>query len=164
MRLNFVIVAAVCGFSELACAAGSHCSKEESVIFNCSVGKNTVSVCASSPIDKESGYLQYRFGPVGSPELAYPDKLKPPANSVTADTLTFAGGGGAYLRFTRNRYSYTVYTAIGQGWGEKAGVSVEKNGKRQINLSCKDRPVSELGPDFFDQAGLTKDESGFDLP
>lgn len=152
------------GFSGMADATESHCTKEESIIFNCKIGKKTVSVCASIPVTKVSGYLQYRFGPIGSPELVYPDTQIPPGDSITADTLTFAGGGAAYIRFIRNRYSYVVYTAIGKGWGDKAGVTVEQDHKRQVNLSCKDKPISELGPDFFEQAGLAKDQIGFDLP
>jgi hypothetical protein len=57
-----------------------------------------------------------------------------------------------------------VYTAIGQDWGEKAGVVVEKNGASITHLPCTGAVVSELGPALFEQAGLAEDEPGFDRP
>jgi hypothetical protein len=32
------------------------------------------------------------------------------------------------------------------------------------NLRCGGMPVSELGPDFFSSAGISDDETPFDLP
>ena len=68
------------------------------------------------------------------------------------------------MRFKRDTFAYVVYTAIGRGWGEKAGVAVEKDNKLQANLVCNKPVQSELGPDFFDQAGLAEDQAGFELP
>ena len=165
MRLGTAFLAiSVCACSHPSGAVGTHCANDETIIFNCSVGKKIVSVCASKNVSAASGYLQYRFGRKGSPELIYPENKLPPAANIQANTLTFAGGGGAYIRFKRDAFAYVVYTAIGRGWGEKAGVAVEKDNKLQINLAC-DKPVqSELGPDFFDQAGLAEDQTGFELP
>jgi len=154
----------ICGLAQQAVAVESHCTDDETVIFNCSVGKKIVSVCASKKLSTASGYLQYRFGPKGLPELVYPEATMPPGSLVQADTLTFAGGGGAYIRFKRDHYGYVVYTAIGRGWGEKAGITVEKDNRLQVNLACKGPVLSKLGPDFFDQAGLGKDQFGFELP
>ncbi|MGZ8225203.1 MAG: hypothetical protein ACXWT3_01030 [Methylococcaceae bacterium] len=50
------------------------------------------------------------------------------------------------------------------GWGEKAGVAVEKDNKLNVHLPCKGSPLSELGPDFFEKAGLPEDQTGFELP
>ena len=145
-------------------AVESHCAIDETIIFNCNTGKKIVSVCASKTISATTGYLQYRFGPKGSPDLVYPETKVHPNPDVQANTLTFAGGGGAYIRFTRGRYGYVVYTALGRGWGEKAGVAVEKDNKLEVNLPCKGAVLSELGPDFFDKAGLPQDQTGFELP
>ncbi|MGZ5001204.1 MAG: hypothetical protein ACXV7F_12970 [Methylomonas sp.] len=165
MRLITSILAIfLCGFSAWVGAAESHCATDELVVFNCSLGKKIVSVCASKSISATSGYLQYRFGPKGSPELIYPADKTVPNADILAETLSFAGGGGAYIRFKRGRYGYVVYTAIGRGWGEKAGLVVEKNLKLQAHLPCQLPVQSELGPDFFEQAGLSKDPIGFELP
>lgn len=147
-----------------ACAADSHCSAQESTVFNCSAGKKIVSVCASKDLDKTAGYLQYRFGPKGAPEVQAPTAKTHPAASVKSGTLMFSGGGGAYLRIANAGYDYVVYTAIGRGWGSKEGVAVEKGGKPVTNVKCKGAAQSELGPEFFEKAGLAADDKDFDLP
>ncbi|MDX9742240.1 MAG: hypothetical protein RBT59_00295 [Arcobacteraceae bacterium] len=50
----------------------SHCSEDERIVFSCNTGKKVVSVCASQDISPNSGYLQYRFGKLGSPEAIIP--------------------------------------------------------------------------------------------
>jgi hypothetical protein len=147
-------------------AAESHCRAQERIVFSCSLGKKTVSVCASADLSATSGYLQYRFGPKGAFELAFPDltKATPAASHVQARTLMFAGGGGGYLRFVNGAHHYIVYTAIGKGWGTKDGVAVEKNGQLVTNLECRDVPVSELGEEFFNRTGLPVDQYEFQIP
>lgn len=146
-------------------AAPSLCSKDEKIIFSCSTSKTKiVSLCASSSLNTTSGYLQYRFGKQGQrPELIYPEVPAHPSTYFEGGTLAYAGGGGTYLRFNRSQYSYTAFSGIGRGW-EKAGLSIEKSGKQIANLSCKDEPISEIGPDFFDQAGIPESNSSFEIP
>jgi hypothetical protein len=147
----------------LAGAAEAHCSSGEQTLFSCSTGSKIVSVCATPDLSTVDGVVQYRFGPKGSPELRHP----PAADWrkwTRGGVLTFAGGGGAYLAFVRGPYRYLVYTAIGRGWGEKAGVVVEKSGKRVASLRCREKETSELGPDLFARAGIIEDRVGFDLP
>lgn len=109
-------------------AAEPLCDTQEQVIFSCSLGKKTVSVCASHDFSASSGYLQYRFGQKDALELAFPDLTEavPASQYVQARTLMFSGGGGGYLRFINGEHQYIVYTAIGKGWGAKDGVAVEK--------------------------------------
>jgi hypothetical protein len=144
-------------------AAATQCAPNERVMFSCSVGAKIVSVCAAGKLSSNTGSLSYRFGPQGKPEIDYP-----PASTwrgVTRSGMwTFSGGGGAWLAFHRDAFRYIVYTAVGRGWGEKAGLAVEQNGKLLANLPCKGKPVSELGPDFFSNAGITDDDKDFDLP
>lgn len=142
----------------------THCTADEPVLFACATGKKTVAVCASGDLSPTTGALQYRFGPPGAPELVWPKTPQPHHAGITAGTLAFSGGGGAYLRFTQGAYSYVVYTAIGKDWGEKAGVVVEKKGASITHLPCTGAVVSELGPELFEQAGLAEDEPGSDLP
>lgn len=149
-----------------AWAAESHCRAEERIIFSCSLGKKTVSVCASAELSATSGYLQYRFGPKDALELVFPDvtQATPAASYVQARTLIFAGGGGGYLRFINGQHHYIVYTAIGKGWGAKDGVAVEKNNQLIASLECRDVPVSKLSEAFFSQAGLSADQNEFQIP
>jgi hypothetical protein len=147
-----------------AAAGPSHCAVGEQILFSCSTGQKTVSVCGSGDLSTPSGIVQYRFGKLGAPELLYP-----PANAdwrkvTRGGVLTYAGGGGAYLVFSSAPYRYVVFTAIGRGWGTKAGVVVEKSGKRVATLACKAEETSELGPDLFARAAIPEDPGGFELP
>ena len=132
--------------------------------FSCRTEHKTVSVCASPDLSAAASFVQYRFGRPGAPELVYPRTEGGWRQVTHSGILTFAGGGGAYLSFTNGPYRYVVYTAIGRGWGQKAGVVVEKNGKRVASLPCKGKEESELGPDLFAKAGIAEDTAGFDLP
>ncbi|SDW49077.1 hypothetical protein SAMN05421783_104237 [Thiocapsa roseopersicina] len=148
----------------LADATNSHCSSGELVVFSCDTGKKTVSVCASPDLSARGGWVEYRFGPVGAPELVFPAARSHPRHVVQAGTWGFSGGGGAFMQFSKAPYAYTVYTAIGKGWGEKSGVAVLKNGKRIANLPCLGPVQSELGPDLFGRAGLDDQPDAFELP
>ena len=123
----------------------THCAADEPVLFACATGKKAVAVCASADLSLTEIALQYRFGPPDAPELVRPEDPQPYHAGITAGTLAFSGGGGAYLRFSKGAYGYVVYTAIGKGWGEKAGVVVEKNGESVAHLPCTGAVVSELG-------------------
>ncbi len=154
----------------LASSASTLCTPGETVVFSCSTGTRTVSLCASSDLSAKSGYLQYRFGTRDKLELAYPEKSRPPGNLFTPGTLAFSGGGGAYLQFKKGAYTYTVFSAVGN-WspsGGKAtaeGVAVKSGGKEVANLPCrKDVVEGELGPDYFEKAGLGEASSDFDIP
>ncbi len=153
--------------SLLPCAAeagASHCSAKEQTLFSCRTGRKTVSVCASRDLSADAGAVRYRFGRPGALELIYPPSDADWRRVTRSGVLTFSGGGGAYLSFTNEPYRYIVYTAIGKGWGKKAGLVVEKNGQRVASLPCKDKETSELGPDLFAKAGIAEDKKEFDLP
>jgi hypothetical protein len=159
-----VIVGMLLAATGLARAATTtQCATNERIVFSCAIDDRVVSVCAAGDHAQDSGSLTYRFGPPGRPEISYP----PPGGSahvVTAGRWVFAGGGGAWLAFHRSSYRYIVYSAIGRGWYEKAGVAVEKDGHLLTNRHCRGTPISELGPDFFSSAGIPDDQTPFDLP
>lgn len=158
------MLVAMCSPETLTASSGSHCSSDETVLFSCRTGNKTVSVCASPDLSTHSGSLQYRFGPRGAPEIRLPQTPSEWRSHTRSGVLTFAGGGGAYLAFTTPPYRYVVYTAIGRGWGNKAGVSVDRDGRLIRVFPCTDPPVSELGPDLFRKAAVSADQQGFDLP
>ena len=155
-------------------AAGqtSFCSPSETIVFACRAGAKLVSVCASNDAGRNKGYLQYRFGKPNSRdplELMLPEAWMLPAKAAAGETVAFAGGGGAWLRFTKSPFSYVVYTGIGK-WGpkgetaEKQGIVVERGGKVIAKLKCADEPISELGPDWFDKVGITSGGQEFLFP
>jgi hypothetical protein len=143
-------------------ASPSQCGSSEKVMFSCSTGAKVVSVCATGDLSSEVGSLTYRFGPLGHPEMTYPPSAW--RDVTRSGTWAFSGGGGAWLAFHRDAFRYIVYTAIGRGWGEKSGVAVEQNGKLIANQPCRDKPVSEPGPDLFSDADIPGDDKDFELP
>ena len=151
--------------SATAVAAGVECGPAERTAFACSTGAKSVSVCSSETATPGGpGFLQYRFGGPAGTELAYPLAGSDWRQVVTGGSLTFSGGGGAFLAFAHPPYRYVVYTAIGRGWGARAGVVVEKEGRRITHLPCVGPATSELGPDLFSAAGITVADDGFVLP
>ncbi|MCM8596670.1 hypothetical protein [Accumulibacter sp.] len=147
-----------------ASAVGSLCTAGEVIVFSCATSRKLVSVCASPDLSPGRGYLQYRFGREGAPEIVLPAQTDQGPSGVLAGTLTFAGGGGAYLRFAAAEYRYVVYSAWIRGSGSRDGVAVEKAGERVNSLRCARPVVSELGPDFFAAAGLAADSGDFNVP
>jgi len=158
--------------SKAAGGQTSFCTPTETVVFACRSGAKLVSVCASKDAARNLGYAQYRFGKPDSPEpleLTVPDALRPPAQVATGQTEAFSGGGGAWLRFRNGPYAYVAYTGVGK-WGprgetrEKAGLVVERGGKQVANLKCGGTVFSELGPVWFEKAGVTAGKDEFDFP
>jgi hypothetical protein len=152
------------GLASSASAAESLCSNQETTEFSCSTGKKIISVCASKELTTAKGYMQYRFGPKGAAEIQVPAVQNHPNPLVQSGTLTFTGGGGAYLRFLKGDFRYVVYTATGTGWGKKSGVAVEEGDKLIANIKCKGPTQSAIGPKLFEQAGLPAAEKAFQLP
>lgn len=144
-------------------AAASHCTVGEQTLFACNTGRKLLSVCASADLARDAGVVQYRFGAAGEAPFILP-KAADWRAAVRGGSLMFSGGGGAYLAFANPPYRYVVYTAIGRGWGSRAGVVVEKHGRRIANLPCAGAAASVLGPDLFARAGIAEDSTGFELP
>lgn len=152
----------------------SFCTPQETIVFSCRTGAKMVSVCAAKDAGPNQGYVQYRFGKPDSSEpleLILPESRLPPPRAATGEAVPFSGGGGAWMRFAKGQLAYTVYTGIGN-WGprgekrEKAGLAVERSGKRVAVLKCNDPSAiqSLLGPDWFDTVGLKNGNLDFDFP
>ena len=143
-------------------AAPTLCKADELVVFSCPTGAHTASVCASKDISKSAGAMQYRYGKKDSVDLAYPDSGAKPADVFTSGTMMFSGGGGAWLRFNKGPFVYTIFSAIGK-WGpgetvaDVGGVAIQKDGKEFANFPCRAGGADgkdELGPEFFEKIGL----------
>jgi heat shock protein HslJ len=61
--------------ARLRLQANSLCDKSEQIIFSCRLQRpaKIVSLCASTDLEKEQGYLQYRFGLPRQIELEFPE-------------------------------------------------------------------------------------------
>ena len=143
----------------------SHCFQNEKIVFSCNTNSNKViSICSSAQSNRNSGYLQYRFGNVGSfPEYVFPMNHDRASKFFYSGSLTYSGGGGAYLKFINGSYSYVVYTGIGRGWA-KQGMVIQEGDDEIARYACKGTWQSEIGPELFNQLGLINDNYGFAIP
>lgn len=143
------------------------CTSQEQIIFSCiSERHKIISICASSDLTGDKGYLQYRFGLAGQkPELTYPAIRSHPIKHFQYGTVTYSGGGGAYIMFDIGKYTYSVFTGIGKGW-EKSGVNIAKYKKHIGHQFCETAVISEIGPELFDKLKLKKhpDADNFEMP
>jgi hypothetical protein len=144
-------------------ARAADCPPSLQALFSCRTGTKTIAVCGSPALSTTSGVLQYRFGSASKMELSFPPAGADWRTVTRGGTLMFSGGGGAFLAFSRAPYRYVVYSAVGRGWGSKAGVVVEKEGKRIASLACDGEARSQLGPDLFTRAGIATVDD-FELP
>ena len=166
LLLLFVAITIAQGSHVAATPAGATlCSPAEQVLFSCETPQQrVVSLCSSSLLTSTAGYLQYRFGKIGrDPELVYPTMREHPKKYFQSGTLTYACGGGAYVKFHSGEYTYVVFTGIGKGW-KKEGVVVQKAGKQIAHLACQGPWTSEIGPDLFKKADIPQDLDNFEIP
>lgn len=143
---------------------GSLCQDNEIDVFSCVSENNvTYSLCSSNDVTPSSGYLQLHFKSDKGAGFVPEQKIHP-SQFVTADTLIFSGGGGAYLRLkSGEKINYVVYSAIGKGF-DKQGVAIEVDGKVSLDNVCKNIATNEIGQEFFDNNFIPKDSLGFEVP
>ncbi|WP_289296285.1 hypothetical protein [uncultured Reyranella sp.] len=154
-------------------AQTSFCTPAETVVFSCRTSPTKmISVCASRDASPTRGYLQYRTGKPDSTDpldLTLPSGHVPPPQAATGESVPFAGGGGAWLRVATKSVGFVLFTGIGK-WGprgeiqEKAGVAIERDGKQVASLKCTGKPISLLGPDYFEKVGIKSKGQDFDFP
>jgi hypothetical protein len=154
-------------------AQTSFCTPAETVVFSCRTSPTKmISVCASRDASPTKGYLQYRTGKPDSNDpldLTLPSGQVPPPQAATGESVPFAGGGGAWLRVATKSVGFVLFTGIGN-WGprgevrEKAGVAIERDGKQVASLKCTGKPISLLGPDYFEKVGIKSKGQDFDFP
>jgi hypothetical protein len=162
----------VAAITKPAAGQTSFCTPLEEVVFACRAGAKLVSVCASKGASRSQGYLQYRFGKPDSRdpmELMLHEGQPLPGKAASGESVPFAGGGGAWLRFTKAPFAYVVYSGIGK-WGpkgettEKQGVVVERGGKVIANIKCSGKLTTLLGPDWLERAGIQSHGTDFNFP
>jgi hypothetical protein len=164
------IVAAGLWARQAAGESATLCAADEQVVFSCSTGPKLISICASSGEGKPAKSLHYRFGKPDHIELSYPESPGSPADGFTSGAMMFSGGGGAWLRFSRAPYQYTIFSAVGK-WGpggspkDLAGVAVNQNSMEIANIACRSAVTGPFGPDYFEKAGVKSNpDDDFDIP
>ena len=153
--------------SETENAAATLCAESETALFSCPVGAKILSLCASSPLTPDSGYVQYRFGSAAKVELEFPGSKVHPRNSLTLFGSGFARGYVAHLNFNVGAYTYVVYDRLvgafqngrPEGHDHYAGVIVAKRGKVVSRLPCSDTSGGRFQGSF---EGIIPDGGGYE--
>lgn len=166
MRRGLLVLALLAGAPAAVAQAPALtlCATGEQVIFTCGTTRaRIISLCATGPLSKTAGTLQYRYGTVERQvELVWPVPVAHPTGYFVSGTVTTSGGGGAYLKFNHDGDAYAVYTGIGRGW-EKAGLLVTRSGRVIGSQPCEVPVVSEIGPELFERAGIGRDPRAFEF-
>jgi hypothetical protein len=131
-----------------ALQTNSLCARDEHIIFSCTI-KHTakiVSLCASKELDKERGYLQYRFGLPGKVELEYPKDQKGTQPKFHYSHYFRAQVDETEINFNIDGYEYSVFDTYN---GEEKpaiseqGVHVTAGGKKEASFVCGSKPKAD---------------------
>ncbi|MFO1303869.1 MAG: hypothetical protein U1F54_09065 [Burkholderiales bacterium] len=139
----------------LACAVSLQvsvalaCDDGAVALFACeaSNGRRFIELCAPSPIDARTGFLQYRFGRLDkdgaerSVELTYPREREGSLARFHGATYTSQGIYVQSIRFASGDFDYTVFTRAKGSQDLDAGVEVrDRKGGKTTTISCSERP------------------------
>lgn len=113
--------------------AQTHCTPSERVVMSCQVKKKVLSVCAG-PTEGTPAWLQYRFGPLGKPELIAPATKAQSLRAFRLDRRTLASGTSTALVFANDRATYEVFTQDGKDAG--GGVNVRTGQSAPVAVPC----------------------------
>lgn len=157
-KKNIVLLSFLLPFAlNSATENNSLCRSNEQTLFTCPTKSNKIaSICASKNLSATSGYMQYRFGQPQNIELSYPSEQTPPNKAFMGRSQMFSGGGGIYLRFSKNNDDYILYSGIGKGW-EINGIILLQNGKFISYIPCINQPISEITPQQLENLNIPHD-------
>lgn len=136
----------------IACFTGnafgqSHCATDETEYFSCQIKKSfkIISLCGNAQNSelKTNGWLQYRFGVIGKPELTYPSSK---SNSSEKFELNYFhpredNHEVIDLRFLNGKSLYSI-ELVRASSHIVGGINV-MTGKKRISLNC-DGEVNKL--------------------
>ena len=132
-----------------ALQANSLCAKDEHIIFSCAIKRTSkiVSLCASRDLDKERGYLQYRFGLPGEVELEFPKDRQNTQQQFHYSHYFRYQVDLTEISFNIDGYEYQIFDDYN---GEEKpsissqGVSVTAPGKpKEVSFVCASKPRAD---------------------
>ena len=135
----------------------SLCAKAERIVFSCltkrsgvrstGVSSRIVSLCASRDLDKERGYLQYRYGLPGKVELEFPSSRTGTQQMFQYTHYMRYQVDLTEINFTIDGYQYQIFDDYN---GEEKpristeGVSVTAPGKpREVSFVCRSKAKAD---------------------
>lgn len=113
--------------------AQTHCGPSERVVMSCQVKKKVLSVC-TGPKEGTPTWLQYRFGPLGKPELIAPTSKTGSLRFFRLDQRTLATGTSSALIFANDTTTYEVFTQDGKD--ASGGVVVRTGQAAPVAVGC----------------------------
>ena len=128
----------------------SHCRANEQVFFNCKAANGKlISLCGSKQLSATKGYVQYRFGKVGSIELQFPEKLEGSQKEFRYDHYFRYRVDRSDITFKAAGYEYTVFDYWDGDMkpeGRTSGVTVQSlsNEQNYVQIGCRVRGMSRL--------------------
>ena len=136
-----------------ALQANSLCAQDEHIIFSCAVKRpaklpaKIVSLCASRDLDKQRGYLQYRFGLPGKVELEFPKGRQGTQQQFHYTHYFRAQVDLTEISFNIDGYEYQIFDDYN---GEEKpsissqGVNVTAPGKpKEVSFVCRSKPKAD---------------------
>ena len=142
-RLASLVVLASVGCSVDAQAETptvGHCAAAETSLFHCEVSKSKhISLCQTA--DKSG--IQYRFGAIGTVELAFPEDASTAASVFSYEEKALARASQRDVTFTNKTVTYTVFEVTGGAGDAGAGVSITENDKLLATVSCLNETWTE---------------------
>jgi len=128
--VSLSILATTC--SAFAAAARTNCVADEEIVFSCTAGKKTISLCAS-PEQARNSYVEYRFSAHdGATPFLYRADATSGSRIFNRATLLGASSASTIIWFENSGYVYEISDPVK---GART-VSAYKGGK-QIGLnSC----------------------------
>jgi hypothetical protein len=118
------------------------CEAAEKLVWSCHAAKKTYSVCSSSRLSKDAGYMQYRVGSRSKLEFAFPVTREHPFGRFNFDM----GPHGGSLEFKNSGFNYSIAADM-RGL---PSILVEKDGRQIASVRCKDETGDLLGNDTLD--------------
>jgi hypothetical protein len=125
------------------------CEKNEKVIFSCGMQKSAkiLSLCSSKELDKQKGYVQYRFGQPGKIELEYPAERKSTQGAFSYARYTRPLVTYLALRFETNGYRYSIHEDDVEDIKPPdiaSYINITPPGKEAIELRCRQPTTGSL--------------------
>ena len=152
MRPIALMAAVLC--SAVATAADaptpSHCSASEAVLFSCRIkgSAKILSLCGSRQLSKDTGYLQYRFGPPKAVELAFPKERENSLSQFLYLHYFRYQVDQTSVSFRNSGYTYSIhddYVGDIKPSETRRGVSIGKTSPAEHrDLECTGPVISHL--------------------
>lgn len=146
LRLKNILVALIACFAGNAFSQ-SHCATDETEYFSCQIIKSfkVTSLCGNAQNSelKTNGWLQYRFGIIGKPELTYPSSKSSSSEKFELNYFHPRGENHEVIdvRFLNGNTLYSI-ELVRTSSHIAGGINV-MTGEKRVSLNC-DGEVNKL--------------------